>query len=290
MGQHDAKHEVLKTAAGEVKQLREEIERLQHEIVELQRYSAIGQLLSTTAHEFNNVLMTVMNYAKMAIRNPDPAFRDKSLNRILTASQRACQITNSVLGMARNRGDQMEPTQLADLINESLILLEREMQKYRVQIELQLSPVPLVIAHGNQIQQVLLNMLINARQAMPAGGRLIIQLKENPSTNTVDLSIRDFGTGIAPEHLPRIFESRFTTKTGPDATGKGGSGLGLSTCRQIIQAHGGKIRVESALGQGTCFTIKIPAHHPAAAVPAPHFSAVQPNYLPNQPAGNHDGH
>ncbi len=273
----------------ELERLRAENDRLQREVVELQRTAAIGQLLSTTAHEFNNILMTVMNYAKMALRNPDQAFRDKSLNRILTASQRACQITNSVLGMARNRSDAMEPTQLSDLIHESLILLERELQKYRVQVELQLSATPAVLAHGNQIQQVLLNMLINARQAMPQGGRLIIQLKPDETAQTVDLSIRDFGTGIAPENLPKIFEPRFTTKTGPDQSGKGGSGLGLSTCRQIIQAHGGKIRVESSLGQGTCFTIKLPVHRPAAAIPGPHFIQVHQDFLPNHASGNQAG-
>lgn len=238
--------------------LRRENECMQHQVVDLQRMTAIGQLMSTTTHEFNNALMTIMNYAKMGIRNSDSSFRDKSLTRILQASERAAKITKSVLGMARNRSDQFEPTALIPLIEESMILLEKEMQKYRVQVELELDPVPEIPAIANQIQQVLLNLCTNSRQAMPDGGRLVIRLKHDKEQRTVDLIVRDYGSGISPEHLSRIFEPRFSTKSGPDATGKGGSGLGLSACLSIIQSHGGKIRVESAVGKGTCFTIKLP--------------------------------
>ncbi|MEQ1902745.1 MAG: ATP-binding protein, partial [Pirellulaceae bacterium] len=137
-------------------------------------------------------------------------------------------------------------------------LLEREMQKYRVSVELEIDEVPKVPVVANQIQQVLLNLLTNARQAMPTGGRLLIRLSHDAVARTVDLFVRDFGTGIPPEKLSKIFDPYFTTKSGPDETGKGGTGLGLSACRTIIQAHQGKIRVESTVGKGTAFTIKLP--------------------------------
>lgn len=248
----------------EIERLKRENECLHHQVVELQRVSSIGQLLSTTTHEFNNALMTIMNYAKMGLRNPDQAFREKSLTRILQASERAAKITHTILGMARNRSDQFELTSLGGLIRESMVLLEKEMQKYRVQVELELDEVPEVPVIGNQIQQILLNLCTNSRQAMPNGGRLVVRLKRDLEAGTVDLIVRDFGTGIAPEHLSRIFEPRFTTKAGPDATGKGGSGLGLAACRSIVQAHGGKIRVESTVGKGTSFTIKLPETRPTA--------------------------
>ena len=166
--------------------------------------------------------------------------------------------------MARNRSEEFEAVDLESLINESMVLLEREMQKYRVSVELELQGVPPVRAIANQIQQVILNMLINARQAMPDGGRLIIRTCARPDSTTVELTIRDFGTGIPADKLKKIFDPYFSTKTGPDETGKGGTGLGLRACHKIVQGHGGKIRVESTVGKGTAFTIKLPMAMAAA--------------------------
>ena len=160
--------------------------------------------------------------------------------------------------MARNRSSQKEPTSVAAIVEETLVLLERELSKYRVAIELDLQPTPEALICGNQIQQVLLNLLVNARQAMPNGGRLQIGLKADLEQKTVDLSVRDHGSGMDAATLHRIFDPYFTTKRGPDETGKGGTGLGLAACREIIEQHGGRIRVESAPGRGTCFTLKLP--------------------------------
>jgi signal transduction histidine kinase len=132
------------------------------------------------------------------------------------------------------------------------------MMKYRIQVEREFAPVPRVSANPCQLQQVLLNLLVNARQAMPDGGRLILRLAHDQITGFVDLGVRDTGCGMPPDVMRRMFEPHFTTKTGPDATGKGGSGLGLATCREIVEAHRGRIRVESALGRGTAVTIRLP--------------------------------
>lgn len=249
----------------ELERVRREKELLERQLVAMQRSATLGELLGTTTHEFNNVLMTIMNYAKLGLRNRDEASRDKALGKILQASERAAKITHSVLGMARNRKDSFEPTQLSQLIDESLLLLERELQRYRVQVELELEQVPDVPVNGNQIQQVLVNLLVNARQAMPEGGRLVIRLRPDREGRHVELSVRDYGVGIPQEMLPQIFDPYFSTKSGPDATGKGGTGLGLSACRQIIQAHQGVIRVESAVGKGTCFTLRLPVQRAVVA-------------------------
>ena len=166
--------------------------------------------------------------------------------------------------------DTSAPTDLAKLIESSLVLLERQMQKYRIVIESQFEPSPLAFACGNEIQQVLLNLLTNARQAMPRGGRILIRVVPDTAANTVDLTVRDSGDGIPAEKLPKIFDKYYTTKSGPDATGKGGTGVGLSMCREIIEAHQGKIRVESTVGVGTAFTLKLPvAKVEEASVAAP---------------------
>ncbi len=243
----------------EIDRLTQENSLLQKQIDQLQKMSALGELVSTTTHEFNNVLMTIINYARMGMRHDDKPTRDKAFNKINQAGERAARITKSVLGMARNRSESFEATDLAKLIDGSMVLLEREMQQYRIVVEMEFDDVPAVNAIGNQIQQVILNLLINSRQAMPDGGRLVIRLKQDDSRQFVDLSVRDYGMGMEQETLRKIFQPYYSTKSGPDESGKGGTGLGLATCKKIIEAHGGKIRVESSVGKGTCFTLRFPA-------------------------------
>jgi len=241
------------TPAGE-----SELAALKQELLRTQRMAALGELTGTTTHEFNNVLMTIINYAKLGMRHKDEATRDKAFDRILAAATRAEKITNSVLGMARNRSEEFAPTDLAPLIEQSLLLLEREMQKYRVSVRKEFSPTPPARAIGNQIQQVLMNLMTNARQAMPSGGELLLKITHDPAAGLVDLVVRDNGNGIPREQLPRIFDRFYTTKSGPDATGKGGTGVGLSACRDIVEAHQGRIRVESTVGKGTAFIVRLP--------------------------------
>lgn len=239
--------------------LEREVELLEEEMRHARRMSALGELASTTTHEFNNVLTTIINYAKLGLRHKDEASRDKALTKILAAAGRAEKIANSMLGLARGRGQERVPTDLAKLVEASLVLLEREMQKYRVQVEVQTEPAPPALVCGTEIQQVLLNLLTNARQAMPRGGRILIRVATDRASGTVDLTVRDTGSGVPAEILPRIFDRYFTTKQGPDASGKGGTGVGLAACREIIEAHQGKIRVESTVGVGTAFVLKLPA-------------------------------
>ncbi len=251
--------------------LQQQIEVLKQQLAQAQRLTALGELVGTTTHEFNNVLMTILNYAKMGARHKDAPTRDKCFDKILASANRAATITNTVLGMARNRSAGLEPTDLVKLVDDTLLLLEREMNKYRVTVERSYQAVPPAMVNGNQIQQVLLNLLINARQAMPNGGRLWIKLIHDAENNMVDLVVRDSGCGIPADKLPKIFESFYTTKSGPDASGKGGTGLGLSMCRDILESHHGRIRVDSTVGKGTAFTLKLPV---AAKPAAPRPSAV----------------
>jgi signal transduction histidine kinase len=245
-------------------QLHQQIEILKQQLAQSQRLTALGELTGTTTHEFNNVLTTILNYAKMGVRHKDTPTRDKCFEKILTACNRATRITTTILGLARNRSAGQEPTDLKQLIEDTLMLLEREMNKYRVTVEKQIQSVPQAYVNGNQIQQVLMNLLINARQAMPNGGRLLIKLAHDTENDMIELMIRDNGCGMPPEVLTKIFDSFFTTKKGPDASGKGGTGLGLSMCRDIIEAHHGRIRVDSTVGKGTAFTLKLPTVTKAA--------------------------
>ena len=147
--------------------LEEQVAMLQQQLHQLQKLTALGELVSTTTHEFNNVLMTIINYAKMGMRHRDQPTRDKAFEKILSAGNRAARITNSILGFARNRSAGQESTDVVKLIDDTLLLVEREMAKYRIKVDTQLQPAPAAFINSNQIQQVVLNLLINARQAMP---------------------------------------------------------------------------------------------------------------------------
>jgi signal transduction histidine kinase len=247
-------------------ELRAQVAALEDQLTQAQKLTALGELLGTTVHEFNNILMTVLNYARMGMRHKDEPTRDKAFDKIHTAAQRAAKITSSVLGVARNRATSFAPTDLKQLIDETLILLDRELVKYRVAVDLQINPAPPAWAVGNQIQQILLNLVINARQAMANGGQLVIRVEHDAAAQTVDLTVRDSGAGIPADKLRHIFDPFFTTKSGPDETGKGGTGLGLAACKRIVEAHRGRIRVESTVGRGTAITIKLPVAPAAQAV------------------------
>jgi signal transduction histidine kinase len=218
----------------------------------------MGALASSVAHEFNNILTTLINYAKLALRaEGDEAARTEALGKILKGSQRAATIVGSMLGYARNSSTHRSPTDLAKLVEEVLILTEKDLSKHHVQVEKKFHGRPEAPVVPGQIEQILLNLIINARQAMPRGGRLRIEVRENVPTRMAEISVSDTGVGIPPEQLRLIFEPFYTTKE-PDEHGHGGTGLGLSVCRQIIEQHHGRLRVESVVGKGSTFTVKLP--------------------------------
>ena len=235
-----------------------ETDQLRQQLLQAQKLSSVGALASSVAHEFNNILTTIINYARLALRTPaDEGSRTQALERILKGSQRAATIVNSMLGFARNNSTQRELTDLVQLVEEVLVLADKDLSKHRIQVEKKYHGRPHAHVVPAQIEQVLLNLIINARQAMPRGGRLGIEVRQNVRTQMVELRVADTGAGIPPERLRLIFEPFYTTKE-PDAHGHGGTGLGLSVCRQIIEQHQGRIRVESLVGRGSAFTIKLP--------------------------------
>jgi signal transduction histidine kinase len=240
----------------------QEAEHLREQLLRAQRLSSVGTLASSVAHEFNNILTTIINYAKLGLRpSCDDAGRLQALEKILKGSQRAATIISSMLGFARNHSHQREMTDLVALVEEVLVLTEKDLSKHLVQVEKKYHSRPRVPVIRGQIEQILLNLVINARQAMPRGGRLQIEVRENSATQMAEIRICDSGVGIPPEQLRLIFEPFYTTKE-PDEHGHGGSGLGLSVCRQIIEQHQGRIRVESLVGKGSKFTVKLPLQPP----------------------------
>ena len=234
-----------------------ETAQLRKQLLQAQRLSSVGTLASSVAHEFNNILTTIINYAKVGMRSRDEASRTQAFEKILKGGQRAAAIVNSMLGYARNNSTRRVSTDLAQLVEEVLVLTEKDLSKHQIKVETRLQSRPQVYVVPGQIEQILLNLVINARQAMPRGGRLRIDVRENHATDMAEVKISDTGCGIPPEQLRLIFEPFYSTKE-PDAEGHGGNGLGLSVCRQIIEQHQGRIRVESVVGKGSAFLVKLP--------------------------------
>jgi len=238
------------------------IQDLQQQLLQAQKLNTVGALASSITHEFNNILTTIINYAKLGLRHKDDETREKALNKILAAGHRASKITTGMLAYSRRRGEQREETDLTQLVEEVLVLVEKDLQIHRVRVQTSFEGNPHAIVNAGQIQQVLLNLLINARQAMEGGGRLFISVRANSEIGMAEIAVRDTGVGIPPEKLRRIFDRFYTTKQA-DEQGQGGTGLGLSLAREVIEAHHGRIRVDSAVGQGTTFTLKLPLAKPA---------------------------
>jgi len=234
-----------------------ETNALKHQLFEAQKLSSVGAIASSVAHEFNNVLTTIINYTKMAQRTDNEENRKQALEKILKGGQRAAVIVSSMLGYARKGSLKKETTDLAALVDEVLILTEKDLHKHQIKLTKNYIDKPRVPVIASQIEQVLLNLIINSRQAMEKGGELKIGLKMNQEMGLAEIAVTDSGNGIAPQNLRKIFDPFFTTKT-PDQAGQGGTGLGLSVCRQIIDDHCGRLRVESSLGKGTTFIIKLP--------------------------------
>lgn len=249
----------------QIASLQQQLEGLKSQLVQAQKLSSVGALASSITHEFNNILTTIINYAKMGLRHKDAATREKAFDKILSAGHRASKITTGMLSYARSGGDRHEPTDLVPLVQDVLVLVEKDLQVHRVRLEVDFADRPFASVNANQIQQVLLNLIINARQAMQGGGRMLIAVRSNNEAGMAEIAVRDSGSGIPPEKLPRIFDPFFSTKTA-DERGQGGTGLGLSLCREIIEAHKGRIRVESAVGKGTMFTLRLPLVAPPGAI------------------------
>jgi len=150
------------------------------------------------------------------------------------------------------------------IVNDTLALLEHQFKTSRIAVEHELTPhLPLIQGNTGRLQQVFLNLFLNAKDAMPAGGTLRVATSNGAG---VTVSVTDTGSGIAPEHIARIYDPFFTTKTAPDAGQKRGTGLGLSVSYGIIQEHAGKIRVESRPGEGTTFYLDFPLTRKAVNV------------------------
>lgn len=230
---------------------------LEAQLAQSDKLSSIGLLAAGVAHEINTPLAVISSYAQMLTKQlRGDARLAPVLEKITQQSFRAAEIANGLLNFSRTSTTEFRSTDLNQVIRDTLGLLEHQFKTARIEVDLDLT-ADLPAIHGNpgKLQQVFLNLLLNAKEAMPNGGRLRVSTLSN---GHVEAIVSDSGTGIAPEHMKRIYDPFFTTKTMPKPGDKRGTGLGLSVSYGIIQEHAGNIRVESELGAGTTFHLEFP--------------------------------
>jgi hypothetical protein len=239
--------------------------------------ASLGLLAAGVAHEVNTPLTGISSFTQMLqdqISEDDP--RAKLLHKIERQTERASKIVNNLLNFARQGRVSFVPVQINDVVRDVLSLLEHQLTQARVKVRLELGDdLPEVLGDENKLQQVFLNLILNAQDAMPKGGWLTIKtaLEGDPSQEgEVTATVSDTGTGISQDDIKRIYDPFFTTKR----AGASGTGLGLSITYGILQEHSGHIGVESSIGQGTSFHIRLPAHQALRSAAAEERARVQP--------------
>ncbi|MFQ6099062.1 MAG: ATP-binding protein, partial [Armatimonadota bacterium] len=228
--------------------------QLQQELVRSEKLAAIGQLAAGIAHEIRTPLSTIRVAAydaKDIIGDSLPAARD-SIDLIEKNAIRCSAIIRNLLDFARVSPEEKEEVDLNEVLDSCLQLTRKSMALQNVTLERSGVALPRLWARADELRQIFSNIIVNAVQAMPDGGRLTIRTSQ-PSDDVVQVEVGDEGVGISPDHLDHIFDPFFTTKE----AGKG-TGLGLSVCRRVVEDMGGDIAVQSELGKGTVFTVRLP--------------------------------
>ena len=248
-------------SVGIIKDLRErlgierELRKTQEALLQAEKLAAMGRLTSQIAHELNNPIYGIMNTLELLKSEvPPESKRRRILDLSLSEAVRLSEMLRSMLNFSKPEEEKRMPTKINDLIGGILLVMEKQMREANIRVTTAFSSdIPKIMASTNQIRQVMLNMIKNAKESMPSGGTL--NVRTMLSTGNVLIIIRDTGAGIPEELRDKIFEAFFTTKQKVK-----GVGLGLSVCYGIIKDHGGEIKVESEVGKGANFIISLPVH------------------------------
>lgn len=268
--------------ASALEQLQARVSELEHELERTQRLATIGTLMGSIAHEFNNILTPVMSYAQLAQQSPeDRALVSKALQKAVEGTERAAQIAAALLGFIRDDETELV-THVGAAIRDCLACVGREPQKDGISLVVEAPTDCWVRIRPVALQQVLMNLLLNAWEVVSAGsGQIRIKAEcstWNPSGSRVGkagpkgshgwvrITVSDNGIGMSPELVKKLFQPFVRGKQAPG--GRRGTGLGLAICKRLIQEAGGTIEVESALGHGTTFTVTLPATDPVCELKA----------------------
>jgi PAS domain S-box-containing protein len=227
--------------------------RLEEQMVQTEKLTSLGLLAAGVAHEVNTPLAVISNYIQMLAKQiPSDDPRQKTIERIVKQTFRASEIVNNLLNFSRTGAAEFMEVDINNVLEETLTLVQHPFKTAQVNVVKNYrEQLPPVLGSITRLQQVFLNLFMNARDAMPQGGML--EVRTATQNGSVEVEVTDTGSGIPPEHLHRIFDPFFTTK----ATGRG-TGLGLSVSYGIIKEHAGKVDVRSTPGKGTSFRLEFP--------------------------------
>ncbi|MBS1799160.1 MAG: PAS domain-containing protein [Acidobacteria bacterium] len=237
-------------------------DRLQMEaqLTQSEKLSSIGLLAAGVAHEVNTPLAVISSYAQMLTKHMrDDERLAPVLEKITQQTFRASEIVNGLLNFSRTSGSEFTNVDLNDLLHDTLVLLEHQLKTAQIRVETNFDPnLPSIHGNRGKLQQVILNLMLNAKDAMFGMPNASLRIATFRSRGRVMVRIQDTGAGIEREHLHRIYDPFFTTKTKPQEGGHKGTGLGLAVSYGIMQEHAGKIHVESEVGVGTAFQLEFP--------------------------------
>jgi PAS domain S-box-containing protein len=243
---------------------------IERHLIQAERMSLAGQMVSAVAHEVATPLSVVANIAEMLRLDAEPdSHLAADLGKIVTQARRVTEMMRSLLNFVRQTPAQYRSVDLGQLARETLELMSYELRKARIEARIEADPAtPPVWGDAAQLQQVLLNLLTNAMQVMKGGGRITVRVGAADSRggepNAVALVVEDTGAGVAPEALDKIFDFFFTTRGA-----EGGTGLGLAITKQIVEGHRGRVRVENLDGDGSRFTVTLPIAFPQHRAASP---------------------
>ena len=237
-----------------VKKLESENASLRQKLAEMQRLATAGTMSSLVAHEFNNLLTPMLNYARQA-RNK-PGLVDKALCCTETNGKRAASICKAILDFTSEQRDETTPVPVHEILEQTLLMMGRDPAKDSIEITTDLDPDMQITKNKLAFQQVLLNLILNARAALKdISGTRLIEISCRPNGNEAVVTVRDNGIGISADIADRIFLPFFTTRGSSENKGRG---LGLAVCKEMLHASGGSISVESREGDGAVFRFNIP--------------------------------
>jgi signal transduction histidine kinase len=249
----------LKTVIQELKEAKRKLEETQIQLIQSEKMAGIGQLAAGVAHELNNPLSGVIGFTQLLLEEKGltPQQRE-DLQTVLTQSQRCRTIIQNLLQFSRPKESRKEPLDIARVMQSTLELVDYDFSTSGIDLVFDCpGNLPKVMGDAGMLQQVFVNLLTNARQALEGREQPQLTIRMGAQEGIVAIQFKDNGPGISQEILGKVFDPFFTTK----APGKG-TGLGLSICHTIMRQHQGKISVESELGVGTTFTLELPFYHP----------------------------
>jgi hypothetical protein len=228
----------------------------------LESLSNLGVVSAMIAHEMNNILTPIGNYAKLSLSNPsDGPLAKKALEKAAANCSRAGKILESMLAMALTKRMPTERYPVKDMVDEVFVLLARDFGKDRIRVNIDIERDVAVVCEKVTFQQVLMNLILNGREAIleKHTGPAAIDIRAWVDAGTVHIEIADDGCGIRPENIERIFEPFFTSKDSGSQTDNAGAGLGLAFCRRVVESLDGCLYVRSKEGEGTTFEIVVNA-------------------------------